>query len=192
MPNANVFERLVGAGSPAQGSNAIPALALASNTETLFTNQLGNTAIAAPNGGILASTGVAGTSFGSSLDLFPFKVRVVFRATTGGSSTAIIALYVGSTIVSGNKIATITSQSLATTSASGYLEANMIWDSVSQKLNGTQLGAFGTQVVSSTALSNTNISVTSLSGLQFVCSANLGSNVSGNTFVISEFVMEAV
>ena len=190
MPNQNIIERLVGANSPAQGSLAIPALILGSNTETLFTNQLGNTAILNPPGGQFAGAASA-PSFGSSLDGFAFKVRATFKCSTGGTSTAIISIYAGTTINAGNKIATITSQSLTTASASGFLEATLIWDSVSQKLSGLQSGAFGTTAVSATTTAN-QPTVTTLAGLQFVATANLGSNVAGNTFTLTEFVMEVV
>ncbi len=192
MPNVNVFERLVGANSPAQGTLVIPSLTLASNVETLFPAQVGGTAILGPPNSTAQGSSTA-PSFGVNIDGFPFRVRAAFKVTTGGTSTAVIAIYVGSTIVAGNKVATITSQSLVTTSASGYLEANLIWDAVSQKISGFQVGCFGTATpLANTALSNTAIAVTSVTGLQFVATANLGSNVAGSIFTLTEFCMEAV
>src|SRR5215472_3545804 len=191
MPNQNTLNRLVGAGSPAQGSLAVPVLALASNTETLFTNQAGGVAVLYP---LPPTTTQAG--FGSGFDGFPFRVRAAFKVTTGGTSTAIISIYanqVGTTITSGNKVATITSQSLATTSTSGYLQATLIWDSTYLKLSGGQEGAFGTTVVTGgAALTNTAISIPAFSNLNFSVTANLGSNVSGNNFWLTEFAIEAV
>jgi len=191
MPNQNTLNRLVGAGSPAQGSLAVPVLALASNTETLFTNQAGGVAVLYP---LPPTTTLAG--FGSGFDGFPFRVRAAFKVTTGGTSTAIISIYanqVGTTITSGNKVATITSQSLATTSTSGYLQATLIWDSTYLKLSGGQEGAFGTTVVTGgAALTNTAISIPAFSNLNFSVTANLGSNVSGNNFWLTEFAIEAV
>jgi len=191
MPKQNTLNRLVGAGSPAQGSLAVPVLALASNTETLFTNQAGGVAVLYP---LPPTTTLAG--FGSGFDGFPFRVRAAFKVTTGGTSTAIISIYanqVGTTITSGNKVATITSQSLATTSTSGYLQATLIWDSTYLKLSGGQEGAFGTTVVTGgAALTNTAISIPAFSNLNFSVTANLGSNVSGNNFWLTEFAIEAV
>lgn len=193
MPSILAINRLMGAPSPAQGKTAIPAFALGSNTETLITDQTGGTATLNPvPGGALSSGTTATTSFGLALDGYPFKVRAAFKVTTGGTSTAIVALYVGTTIVSGNKVATVTSQSLASISASGFLEATLIWDVLSQKLNGLQQSVFGTTNNAPAAITNTNIAVTTQAGLQFVLTANLGSNVTGSTFVITEFVLEAV
>lgn len=195
MPNANTsLDRLVGAPSPAQGTKAVPSLALGSNTETLFTNQLAATAILNPVNPSWLSGAAAAPSFGVNLDGFAFRVRATFKVTTGGTSTAIIAIYSGSTITAGNKVATITSQSLVTTSDSGFLEATLIWDSVSQKLKGIQQGQFGTTIVTPAILtgSSGSIAITTQAGLTFCCTANLGSNVTGSTFVLTEFAAEVV
>lgn len=197
MPNANVIARMIGGNSPAQGSNAIPSLTLASNTETLFTVQAGGgPAVLSPFPPGQFTAAAAAPSFGAGFDGFPFKVRVAFKCTTGGTSTAIIAIYanqVGTTITSGNKVATITSQSLTTLPASGWLEATLIWDSVYKTLSGGQQGAFGTTVVTgNAALANTAISIPALANLNFSVTANLGSNVSGSIFAITEFVIETV
>jgi hypothetical protein len=195
MPNANVIARMVGANAPAQGALVIPSLTLASNAETLFTLQSGGTAILAPFPPGQFTGAATAPSFGSGYDGFPFKVRASFKCTTGGTSTAIIAMYcnqVGTTITSGNKVATITSQSLVTLPASGFLEAYLIWDGVSLKLNGIQSGTFGTTAVSAIAITNTNIAIPALANLNFSLTANLGSNVAGSIFTITEFVVETV
>lgn len=196
MPNANTISRFVGANTPAQGANVIPSLTLASNTETLFTAQAGGSAIIFPQpvGQLLAAT--AAPSFGQGFDGFPIRVRIAFKVTTGGTSTAIIAIYanqVGTTITSGNKVATITSQSLATASASGWLEATLIWDSIGKVLSGGQQGSFGTTVVTgNAALTNTAIAISALANLNFSATANLGSNVSGSIFAVTEFCVDAL
>lgn len=196
MPNANNISRFVGGNTPAQGANVIPSLTLASNVETLFTAQAGGTAILfpQPTGQVLAAT--AAPSFGAGFDGFPFKVRAAFKVTTGGTSTAIIAIYanqVGTTITSGNKVATITSQSLVTASTSGWLEATLIWDSIGLKLSGGQQGAFGTTVVTgNAALTNTAISIPALANLNFSITANLGSNVAGSIFAVTEFCVDTL
>jgi len=196
MPNASTVSRMAGANAPAQGSLVIPSLTLASNTETLFSVQSGGAAILypQPTGQVVGAS--TAPSFGSGYDGFPFKLRAAFKVTTGGTSTAIISIYanqVGTTITSGNKVATITSQSLATASASGWLEATLIWDSVGLKLSGGQQGSFGTTVVTgNAALTNTAISIPALTNLNFSITANLGSNVSGSIFTITEFVIDEV
>ena len=195
MPNANVISRFQGGGSPTQGANAVPAITLVATTEQLFAVQSGGTAILSPQptGQILAAT--AAPSYGTGFDGFPFRVRAAFKTTTGGTSTVIINMYcnqVGTTITAGNLIATITSQSLVTASASGYLEFYGIWDSVSKVLNGTQLGAFGTSVKSSVVAASTNVSIPALSNLNFSLTATNGSSVTGTIVALTEFVVEAV
>jgi hypothetical protein len=196
MPNANVIQRFVGANTPAQGPNAIPSITLVTTTEQLFAVQSGGTAIIAPfpPGQVLGAT--TAPSFGSGFDGFPFKVRAAFKCTTGGTSTVIFSIYanqVGTTITSGNKVATITSQSLATASTSGWLEAYLIWDSIGLKLSGGQQGAFGTTVVTgNAALTNTAISIPALANLNFSATATNGSSVTGTIVTLTEFVVEAV
>ncbi|HEX8838467.1 MAG TPA: hypothetical protein VF748_16105 [Candidatus Acidoferrum sp.] len=196
MPNANIISRFVGAGSPAQGLNVVPSITLVTTTEQLFTVQSGGgTAIVFPQPVGQLTGAAAAPSFGSGFDGFAFKARAVFKCTTGGTSTVVINMYcnqVSTTITAGNKVATITSQSLATASASGYLEYYGIWDGVSKVLNGTQLGAFGTSVVSSVVGSNTNISIPALSNLNFSLSATNGSSVTGTVVAVTEFVVETV
>lgn len=196
MPNANVIQRFVGSNSPAQGANVMPSITLVTTTEQLFTVQSGGTAIITPfpPGQVLAAT--TAPSFGSGFDGFPFKVRAAFKCTTGGASTVLVAIYanqVGTTITSGNKVATITSQSLSTASSSGWLEATLIWDSIGLKLSGGQQGAFGTTVVTgNAALTNTAISIPALSNLNFALTATNGSSVTGTIVTCTEFVVETV
>lgn len=196
MPNANVIQRFVGSNTPAQGANVMPSITLVTTTEQLFTVQSGGTAIIAPFPPGQPTGAATAPSFGSGFDGFPFKVRLAFKATTGGTSTVVVALYanqVGTTITSGNKVATITSQSLATASASGWLEATLIWDAIGLKLSGGQQGAFGTTVVTgNAALTNTAISIPTLSNLNFAATATNGSSVTGTIVTVTEFVVETL
>lgn len=196
MPNANVIARFVGANTPAQGTNAVPSITLVTTTEQLFAVQSGGTAILQPQPVAQLLGATAAPSFGSGFDGFPFKVRAAFKCTTGGTSTVVFSIYanqVGTTITSGNKVATITSQSLVTASTSGWLEATLIWDSIGLKLSGGQQGAFGTTVVTgNSALTNTAISIPALSNLNFSCTATNGSSVTGTIVALTEFVIETV
>lgn len=196
MPNANVISRFVGANTPAQGANVVPSITLVTTTEQLFTVQSGGTAILSPQPTPQLLAATAAPSFGQGFDGFPFKVRAAFKCTTGGTSTVIFSIYanqVGTTITSGNKVATITSQSLATASTSGWLEAYLIWDSIGLKLSGGQQGAFGTTVVTgNAALTNTAISIAALSNLNFSATATNGSSVTGTIVTMTEFVIETV
>jgi hypothetical protein len=196
MPNANTISRFVGAGSPAQGVNVIPSITLVTTTEQLFAAQSGGTAIIFPQpvGQLLGAT--TAPSFGSGFDGFPFKVRAAFKCTTGGASTVIVSIYanqVGTTITSGNKVASITSNSVTSLPLSGWLEATLIWDSLYLKLSGGQQGAFGTTVVTgNAALTNTAISIPALSNLNFSATATNGSSVTGTIVSITEFCIDTL
>lgn len=186
MPNSNTVDRVVGAGSPAQGVKAAPAITLVTTTEKLFLDQTGATAV------VNAQPPAAPTTLGN-LDTFAFKVRATFRALTGGTSTVVINLYLGSTVVSGNKVASCTSQSLVTLPASGYLEAMLIWDSVTKVISGQQCGQFGTgSAVIYAALTNTAIACTTQQGLQFCLSATNGSSVTGTVVTLGELALEVL
>lgn len=186
MANTNTGDRIVGANSPAQGKKVAPTITLVTTTEKLVADQTGSTAVVAlqPN---------AQPSSNGSADTLKFIVRATFKTTTGGSSTSIVNIYVGSAAVSANKLCSITSQSLSTASASGFLEAHCIWDSTSQVISGYQAAAYGTaSPLANTALTNTAISVTSPSGLTFCISATNGSSVTGTTFTLGDFCVEQV
>lgn len=196
MPSPLNISRLAGAPSPAQGTNAIPVLTLTTNTETLITNQTGGVAVISPQpvGQVVGAT--TAPSYGLGFDGYPIRVRAAFKAqNTVASSTAIIALYanqVGTTITAGNKVATITSQSLSGTgSASGWLEANLVWDVMGQILTGTFHGAFGTASQIEVALSNTSIAVAALANLNFSLTAQCGTTGKSVNFIITEFVVDA-
>ena len=193
MSNVNVISRYVGAGTPAQGTNVMPVTLLTTNTETLINNQTGNPAVIYPQ-----PTGqFTSTTFGNGFDGFPIKVRAAFKVSnTVASSTAIVAIYanqVSTTITSGNKLATVTSQSLGGTgSTSGVLEAFIIWDSVGQTISGYQHGYFGTTLLAPAALTNTAVSITALSSLNFSITATCGTTGKSVSFYITEFVVETV
>lgn len=195
MPNSNNISRFLGAGTPAQGSNVIPSITLVTTTEQLFVAQQGGTAILFPQPGGVVLGAAAAPSYGSGFDGFPFRVRAAFKCTTGGTSTVIINMYcnqVGSTITAGNLIATVTSQSLVTASASGFLEYTCMWDSVSKVLNGQQMGSFGTSVKAAVVGASTNVSIPALANLNFSLSATNGSSVTGTIVAVTEFVVDTV
>lgn len=196
MPNANVIARFMGANTPAQGPNAVPSITLVATTEQLFAVQSGGTAILSPfpPGQLLGAT--AAPSFLSGFDGAVLKVRAAFKATTGGTSTVIINMYcnqVGTTITSGNKIASVTSNSLATAAAGGFLEAVVFWDSLGLKLVGYQSGIFGSgTLVAGAALTNAAVAIPALANLNFSLTATNGSSVTGTVVALTEFVVEAV
>lgn len=185
MANANVIDRVQGAPSPAQGTKAAPPITLVTTTEALVLDATGATAV------VSAQPAAAPTK--TNFEGIPFKVRAAWKVTTGGTSTNVVNMYIGSTIVSGNKIASCTSQSLVTASASGFLEATLIWDSVSGKINGLQSGQNGSGTsISAVALTNTGVAAAALSNLQFCVSATNGSSVTGTVFTLTELTLETV
>jgi len=196
MPNANVIARMVGGGTPSQGPISVPSITLVATTEQLFALQSGGTAILAPfpPGQILGAT--TAPSFLSGFDGSVLKVRAGFKATTGGTSTVIMNMYcnqVGTTITSGNKIASVTSQSLATASGGGFLEAVVFWDSLGKILVGYQSGIFGSGIlVAGAALTNAAVSIPALANLNFSMTATNGSSVTGTVVALTEFVIETV
>jgi len=197
MPNINVISRAVGGNTPAQGPWAIPALTLTTNTETLVTNQQGNPVVIYPQPTGQVTAAAAPASFGVGFDGFAMKVRAVFKVSnTVASSTAIVAIYAnqsGTTITSGNKLGTVTSQSLSgTASASGVLEIYLIWDSQSLVISGWQGGFFGTTLLAPAALTNTAVSIPALTNLNFSLTATCGTTAKSVTFEITEFVVETV
>jgi hypothetical protein len=186
MPSANTVDRIVGAGSPAQGTKAAPVITLVTTTEKLVLDQTGATATVFCQPPSQPATG------GPS-DLFKFIVRATFKTTTGGASTSVVNIYLGNSVVSGNKVCSITSPSLSTASASGFLEAHCIWDSTSLVLSGYQLGAYGTATpIAATALTNPAIAVANAQALKFCISATNGSSVTGTTFTLGELAVEVV
>ena len=190
MPNANTFEQLVGAASPAQGKKAIPAFLPGSTTSAVIvTDQTGGAATANAVTGSALSAPTAGAI---NKDGFPFKVRLAGRVTTTGSTNITVAIAQGSTTTyaSGNVIATSAATATNTASANFMLEAICLWDSTLQKLNGVQYGAFNNTLIDIVALTN-QVSVTTQGALQFVLAVT-SSGASTATFYISEFAIDAV
>lgn len=192
MPNSNTFDRLVGAGSPAQGKKAIPAFLPGSTTTPLIVlDQTGSAAVASAATGADLSM-VAATAGAINSDGFAFKVRLVGRATTTGSSNLTVAIQQGNTTTptAGNIIATSAATAVNTTSCNFNLEASCVWDSTLQKLNGYQIGSFNNTLIAAAALTN-QVTVTTQGALQFVISVT-SSGASTATFFVSEFVIETV
>ena len=184
MPNANTTDRIMGANSPAQGTKAAPTITLVTTTEKLVLDQTGATAV-------VAAQPLSQPTSGGTSDTLKFVVRATFRTTTGGTATSIVNLYVGNSIVSGNKLASITSQSLVTTSASGFIEAHCIWDSVAKVISGYQCAAYGTATpIAVAALANTAIAIANPAALTFCITATNGSSVTGTTFTLGELCVE--
>lgn len=185
MANANVIDRVQGAPSPAQGTKAAPPITLLTTVEKLVIDATGATAV-------VSAQPVAAPTL-TNFEGIPFKVRGAFKVLTGGTSTCVVNIYLGTTVVSGNKLGSVTSQSLVTLPSSGFLELYLIWDSVTGKISGLQAGQFGTgSAVIYAALTNTAVAAAAISNLQFCISATNGSSVTGTIFTLTELCLETV
>lgn len=198
MPNQNVIARLVGAASPAQGSNAIPQVAPSVTSAFVATNQLGNAAVLqVGNPSQLAAPATGGSGF----DGFAFRLRLLGKATTTQNCniTAAIQLALSpSTTVSSNfTIATTGAKALNTASGNFMIEATCIWDSVSGVIGGYQTGVGADQSLITLAQLtghgnfNTTTPGTTLGSLQFV-PVITASATAGTVISIDEFTAEAV
>lgn len=198
MPNANVIARLMGADSPAQGKTAIPSFTQGTpTTAQIVTDQTAGGAF------LIASTAAAGASQfsatkagGINFDGMPFRIRVVGRVTTTGSTNITVAIMQASsattTYTSGNVIATTQARAVNTASANFLLEATCMWDSTSTKLNGIQHDWNGTTpTIDAEAVLTNQLAITTQSSLGFEIAVT-SSTASTATFYFSEFVIETL
>lgn len=197
MPNVNTIERLVGANSPAQGSNTIPAFAPTGTSAAVVVNQLGgtNAAVLTVAGAQMLSASTTATTTGVTalnFDGFPFKLRIVGKVTTGASLNVTVAIQQGATttVTSGNTIATTGAVAVNSTSANFFLEATLLWDGVTGKLNGYFMGQINNSLVDLTLVTNA-VAITAQSSLQFVPVVTV-SATTGVTMTITEFVAETL
>ena len=128
----------------------------------------------------------------SPVDGRQFKIRVVGLATVAASSTIGISLAYGSsaTVASNTKVATVTSAALPVGASSFVMEANFLWDSTSQKLN----GFFKSDVnnVFTADAANTQVTGVTASSLYFIPSFVYATGNAGNSVTIREFLVETV
>jgi hypothetical protein len=128
----------------------------------------------------------------------PFKVRIIGTGTAAANAgnTLIINLYAGTTVTSGNLVAT-TGAALATVSAaplSFFVEAELEWSLALTSLTGSQtanLNYNGTQQYTVPKAAANVVTITTAAGLQFVASAKWG-NAVGGTIAVTEFSIEQV
>jgi hypothetical protein len=189
MPNPMTVDRVVGGatGGAQQGTKFAPAITLVTTGIQTVKDQTGGVATAY----LMPQSAPSATG---PWDVFKFVVRATFKVTTGGTSTNVVSIYLGNpaTAVSGNILATITSQSLVTLSAAGFLELHGIWDSTSTIVSGVQLGVYGTTAVSGTIVTNTGLTAANLAALKFSVASNNASSVTGTVFQLGEFTAELV
>lgn len=122
-----------------------------------------------------------------------FKIRVVGVSTVSASTAVQIGLYNGSssTVASDTLIAISASYTITTASTVNWVvEANLIWDSTSQKLNGYFNSTVNNTYTANAAI--TSVSSLSVTNLQFIPSITYATANAGNVWQVKEFLFETV
>lgn len=135
------------------------------------------------------SLGISDAVVGNmTVDGHPFKVRISGKVFTGASSTFIPAIYLGTASTVGSSVASVTGTAFA--GASNFtLEATLIWDSVSGKLNGYALASIN-GANSAIATTSVQSGITSATALSFVPQFTFGTANAANTVTVTEFVID--
>lgn len=164
--------------STVERSNKTPSAALGNaTTETTFKDSAGNCLTA-----YLPATSklVEGKSAA-------FKVKAGGRATGGTTTNWTVALYWGNdpTYTNNSKIATSGTFSIVSTDTNWFLEAVLVWDATSQKVNGYFSGQNGTTTVSPTTLSTAqtgkDLTAADVTSVGFSVTGLFGTGNAGNT-----------
>lgn len=138
---------------------------------------------------------------GSRMNGKVFLVRASGRATTGGSYTwapglqytADVNAAAAATAANNTDLVTATARSIATATRSWLIRAELIWDSTSQRLQGTwgaanaeTVDAFGTQITALTAID------LSLETAGFVITGIFGTTHASNIGRLDSFTLEVL
>lgn len=142
----------------------------------------------------------------SDFDGHAFKVRVAGKFFTGAAATFIASLYQvpAATITAGTVSTLANNQQIVAGTASGsvtgsgnfVLEATLVWDSVSQSLNGfisvslaggAPVGTIGT---ATTARTVPFTAAAGVNGLNFLPAFTFSAANAGNTVTVTEFVVD--
>jgi hypothetical protein len=131
----------------------------------------------------------------ATYDGHPFKVRVAgkaFVAATASTFTATLKLGTSNVSASNTALANATKASGSTTAAAlnFWLEAELIWDSVSQTLAGVANGVVGGLLLAPTVITAqqvTNPSTGVLASLNFIPSFAFSVANAANTVTVTEF-----
>lgn len=138
-------------------------------------------------------TATSPTYVNDSIDGRQVRIRVVGVATTGVGSTFTVKLYNGtsSTVASDTLLCTFTAYTAGGAGSFNFIcEANLIWDSVSTKLNGTFSSDISNTYTGPAAI--TAATITAPTSLQFIPSFTFGTANAANAVVVKEFLFENV
>lgn len=133
------------------------------------------------------------TYVNDSVDGRQFKIRVVGLATVAASTTFVVKMYQGTSSTTSNDsiISASASYTITTASTVNFIfENNLIWDSVSQKLNGWFYSDVNNTFTGGAAV--TAVTSLSVTNLMFIPSITFGTGNAANTVTIREFLFENV
>jgi hypothetical protein len=196
MPNANTIYRLMGGGSPAQGSLAIPSFVPSGTSAAIVPCQTSSTTAAWLPLGDSTAQPTGAQTYGSGFDGFCFKVRVAWKVTTKAANNVTIAIMYASsattTYTAGNVVATTGATSNGTISGNGFLEYVGQWDSTSLALSGYYSGFKGatTPAIVAPTIQTNNLAPATQASLGFEIAATFSDTTAGTTLTITEFTAE--
>ena len=129
-----------------------------------------------------------------------FKVRAQGTFTSGVASNDLqIALYLGTSATVGSdleitSVTTGTSGNFGAVSGNFILEALLIWDLTTAKVNGLitdgVIGPYGIAGTLATQAATTQVAAAAITNLNFVCSAKWNAANSGNVVNLTEFAID--
>lgn len=133
----------------------------------------------------------------SKLDGKAFRVRAHGRISSGTTTNFTVAMYWGvtTTVVSGNKIATSAATACNNTNSNWELNAWLLWDSTSSKLQGRQEGDNNDTAIALAAVSNVISAVspaTSNSGYGITVTSTFSATSTTNVAYLDELSIESV
>lgn len=131
------------------------------------------------------------TYVNASVDGRPFRLRITGIVTVGASSTFVCSIYQGtsSSTSSDSIIAASASYTITTASSVNFImEADLLWDSTSSKLNGQFSSNVNNTFTGGAAI--TSISSLSVTNLAFIPAFTFGTGNGANTVTVKEFLFE--
>lgn len=131
------------------------------------------------------------TYVNSSVDGRPFLLRVVGVVTVAASSTFVCGVYNGtsSTLTNDTLIAASASYTITTASSINFImDIDLLWDSVSSKLNGQFSSNVNNTFTGGAAI--TSISSLSVTNLSFIPAFTFGTNAGTATVTVKEFLFQ--
>lgn len=173
-----------------------------STTETAFTSD-GTIPVILPLPtaliGTHQTTWAANNNPGGQQMSIRFKVLACGRVTTGGAINVTVKLYAGvsATLGSDTAIATTGAVSVSTVSRNWQIEATLIWDSTSKRIDGWYAASLNGTVVANTVITNavtgvdpvTQATTTGVPPYGFVVSGTFGTGSASNAMYLDYFVL---